>query len=69
MATTPQTTDRIGQFREAAREWDAAWAARDLDRAVSVYTDDVVWKDSSLARPIHGKTELRRYCEALLRVA
>ncbi len=64
---TSETTDRTQQFRRSSEEWDAAWAARDFDRLLALYTDDAQWIDSDVPRPLIGKGELRAYFEAMLR--
>ena len=49
------------QIVELAAEWDAALAARDLDRLAELYTPDAVWDDPSLNAPVQGATELRAF--------
>ena len=46
---------------DIANEWDAAWAARDLDRLVALYTPDATWEDPSLDAPVHGQEGLRAF--------
>jgi steroid delta-isomerase-like uncharacterized protein len=49
-----------------AAEWDAAWAARDVDRLAAVYTDDAVWEDPSLIAPVQGRAALRAFFAGIL---
>ena len=54
------------QIVDIATEWDAAWAARDLDRLVAVYTPDAVWEDPSTNAPVQGHAALRAYFAGIL---
>src|SRR6185369_10668054 len=39
----------------------AAWNAHDVERAVAVFPDDVVWYDISNPQPLQGKDGIRQY--------
>jgi steroid delta-isomerase-like uncharacterized protein len=64
MATQSVMTHQ--QMVELAAEWDAAWAARDLDRLVALYTSDAVWDDPSLNAPVRGAVELREFFAGIM---
>ena len=64
---THEVETRAEQFKRASATWDAAWAKRDFDQMLSIYTDDVVWEDAQVPRPLRGKQELRQYFEAMAR--
>lgn len=44
-------------------EWGRAWAAHDIDRLVSLFTDDAVYEDIALSAVSRGKAELRAFAE------
>lgn len=44
----------------------AAWNARDLDRAIDMMTEDVVWEDASMPAAVQGKDAVRSYVNAVL---
>ena len=56
---TMQSAMSRQQIVAIAREWDDAWAARDVDRLISLYTPDAVWDDPSFTTPSSGHAELR----------
>ena len=41
-------------------EFIAGWNARDVDRAVAVLSDDVVWQDLGSPEPLRGKDAARQ---------
>jgi steroid delta-isomerase-like uncharacterized protein len=41
----------------------AAWNAHDVERAVAVFPDDVVWIDTGSPQPLKGKDALRQYLQ------
>jgi steroid delta-isomerase-like uncharacterized protein len=45
-------------------EFNAAWNARDPDRAVAVLADDVVWHDVGSPEPTHGKAAARQFIQS-----
>lgn len=49
------------QIIDIATEWDAAWAARDVDRLLAVYTPDATWEDPSVDAPVRGHAALRAF--------
>ena len=63
---TTQSVMSRQQIVDLAAEWDAAWAARDLDRLGALYTPDAVWDDPSLNAPVEGATELRAFFAGLM---
>ena len=54
------------QVVDIATEWDAAWAARDLDRLTAVYTPDAAWEDPSIDAPVQGHAELRAFFAGII---
>jgi steroid delta-isomerase-like uncharacterized protein len=42
----------------------AAWNAHDVDRALAVLSDDIVWQDVSRLEPLRGKDAARQYIQA-----
>ena len=64
MATQSVLTHQ--QLVELAAEWDAAMAARDIDRMLALYTPDAVWEDPMLDAPIRGAAELRAYFAGII---
>lgn len=58
-------------FHAFAEEWEAAWNSHDLDRILSHYADDVVFRSHKAVQlagcgEIHGKPALRAYWSAAL---
>ena len=41
----------------------AAWNAHDVERALAVFPDDVVWHDVSSPQPFPGKDAIRQYLQ------
>lgn len=41
----------------------AAWNAHDVDRALAVFPDEIVWLDTGSPQPLKGKDALRQYLE------
>lgn len=61
----------IPDFRDFAREWEAAWNSHDLDRILSHYSDDVVFRSRKALIYVgvgetQGKESLRAYWRAAL---
>ena len=48
---------------KADEEEIAAWNAHDVERAVAVFPDDIVWLDTGSPQPIKGKEALRQYLQ------
>jgi steroid delta-isomerase-like uncharacterized protein len=44
-------------------EWAAGWSTHDIERVLSLYTDDCTYEDVPLAVVNHGKDELRAFGE------
>src|ERR1051325_10253171 len=42
----------------------AAWNAHDVERAVAILAEDVVWNDAGSPQPFHGKDAVRQYLHA-----
>lgn len=63
---TSQSTMSRQEILELATEWDQAWAARDLDRLVGLYTPDATWEDPSLEAPVRGQAELRAFFDGIM---
>ncbi|GAC1319335.1 MAG: hypothetical protein NVSMB25_09940 [Thermoleophilaceae bacterium] len=61
------TTPAARSFAELAREWDAAWAAHDVERMLALSTPDAVWEDSTLPKPARGHDELRELYQGFFR--
>jgi len=41
----------------------AAWNAHDVERALAIFPDDVMWQDVSSPRPFNGKDAIRQYLQ------
>ncbi|HLO16049.1 MAG TPA: nuclear transport factor 2 family protein, partial [Anaerolineales bacterium] len=41
----------------------AAWNAHDVERAVAIFPDDVVWIDTASPQPLNGKDAVRQYLQ------
>ena len=41
----------------------AAWNAHDVERAVAVFPDEIVWIDTGSPQPMKGKDALRQYLQ------
>jgi steroid delta-isomerase-like uncharacterized protein len=48
---------------KADEEEIAAWNAHDVERAVAVFPDDIVWLDTGSPQPLRGKDALRQYLQ------
>ncbi|MGH1329988.1 MAG: nuclear transport factor 2 family protein [Paracoccaceae bacterium] len=61
----------IPDYQDFAREWEAAWNSHDLDRILSHYSDDVVFRSRKALIYVgvgetQGKENLRTYWRAAL---
>lgn len=61
----------IPDYENFARDWEAAWNARDLEHIFTHYSDDVVFSSRKAFEhlgvgELHGKVALRRYWRAAL---
>jgi len=50
-----QTAERI------YNDWIAAWSSYDVEKLLSLYTDDCVYEDVAMGKVNHGKEELRDF--------
>lgn len=66
MATQGTAATQLELVRELMGRWDAAWAARDPEALVDVFTEDGTWEDPTLSAPVVGHADLRRFFEAML---
>lgn len=41
----------------------AAWNAHDVERAVAIFPDNVIWHDTGSPQPLKGKDALRQYLQ------
>ncbi len=41
----------------------AAWNAHDVERAVAIFPDNVVWRDVTNPQPLQGKDGIRQYLQ------
>ena len=41
----------------------AAWNARDIDRALAVLSDNILWSDAGSPQPFQGKEAVRQYMQ------
>lgn len=41
----------------------AAWNAHDVERALAVFPDEIVWLDTGSPQPLQGKDALRQYLQ------
>ena len=41
----------------------AAWNAHDVERALAVFPDDVIWQDVTNPQPFQGKNAIREYLQ------
>ena len=48
---------------KADEEEIAAWNAHDVERAVAVFPDNIVWHDTGSPQPMTGKDALRQYLQ------
>jgi steroid delta-isomerase-like uncharacterized protein len=48
---------------KADEEEIAAWNAHDVERAVAVFPDEIVWLDTGSPQPLKGKDALRQYLQ------
>ncbi|HEY4688168.1 MAG TPA: ester cyclase [Anaerolineae bacterium] len=44
-------------------EFIAAWNSHDVDRALAVLSEEVVWHDVASPEPMHGKAAIRPYLQ------
>jgi steroid delta-isomerase-like uncharacterized protein len=52
----------------AALELLQAWNARDLDHFMGLLSEDIEWYDPAMpSPPMHGRVEIRRFAESVLR--
>ena len=50
--------------RRVIEDWGRYWSSHDLDRLLSIHTDDVVLEDVARVSAFNGKAALRAYAEA-----
>ena len=46
-------------------DWEAAWSVHDIDKLLSLFTDDCVYEDVTLGAVHHGKAELKGFADLL----
>lgn len=63
---TTQSTMTRQQMVDLAAEWDNAWADRDVERLIALYTPDAVWEDPSYDSPIVGHADLRAFFSGIM---
>ena len=63
MATSTMSRQEIVDL---AAEWDSAWADRDVERLLALYTPDAVWEDPSYDGPVVGHANLRSYFTGIM---
>lgn len=61
-----QSTMSRQQIVDLAAEWDSAWAARDVERLLALYTPDAVWEDPSYDSPVVGQADLRAFFTGIM---
>jgi steroid delta-isomerase-like uncharacterized protein len=49
-------------------DWAVAWSAHDIDKLVSLFTDDCVYEDVPFGAVNHGKAELKGFAERIFAV-
>lgn len=65
IAAAPAQTRPIPTLAKVSQDWSSAWAAKDLDATLALYSDDVVFMDANGSR-ISGKNDLRKFFSAVL---
>jgi len=53
--------EQAGNADQLSREISAAFASHDIEKILSLYTDDVVYEDVVVGKTNHGKDELRAF--------
>ena len=56
----------ISQMSGVLEDLAAAWTAHDIDRVLSLCTDDCVYEDVTMAAVNRGKQELKAFADAVL---
>lgn len=46
-------------------DWAVAWSVHDIDKLLSLFTDDCVYEDVTLGAVHHGKAELKGFADRL----
>src|SRR5215475_5346915 len=46
-------------------EWATAWSSHDIDKVLSLFTDDCVYEDVTFGVVTRGKKELRAFAEGV----
>jgi steroid delta-isomerase-like uncharacterized protein len=46
-------------------DWAVAWSVHDIDKLLSLFTDDCVYEDVTLGAVNHGKAELKGFADRL----
>jgi steroid delta-isomerase-like uncharacterized protein len=47
-------------------QWAELWSSHDIDALLSLFTDDCVYEDVTLALVHHGKSELRAFADGFI---
>jgi predicted ester cyclase len=63
MDESPPGTRHIDDFFPA---WEQAMGARDAARVASMCTEDIVWEESVLQEPLHGRAAVRDFLDDYL---
>jgi steroid delta-isomerase-like uncharacterized protein len=50
-------------LQHTLEEWATGWSTRDVDRVISVFTDECIYEDVPLSVVNHGKDELRAFAQ------
>lgn len=56
----------ISHLESLLEEWGVAWSSHDVDRVLSLFTDDCVYEDVTMGIVNRGKAELQTFANTFL---
>ena len=48
-------------WQQLSKEAEPAWASRDVEKILNLYSDDCVWEDLAIGKVMSGKEEIRSF--------
>ena len=49
------------EWQNLSKEAEPAWASRDVEKILNLYSDDCVWEDLAIGKVMSGKEEIRGF--------
>ena len=57
----PEADTLTTEWQQLSKEAEPAWASRDVEKILNLYSDDCVWEDLAIGKVMSGKEEIRSF--------